>query len=56
MEVLRFLTTGLSTTEIAGELVISVNTVRSHVKRIYDKLDVHSRYQAVERAQELGLL
>jgi LuxR family maltose regulon positive regulatory protein len=56
LEVLQLLTTGLSTTEIAEELVISVNTVRSHVKNIYDKLDVHSRYQAVECAQELGLL
>jgi len=37
-------------------LVISVNTVRSHVKSIYAKLDVHSRYKALARAKELGLL
>jgi LuxR family maltose regulon positive regulatory protein len=42
--------------EMAEELVVSVNTVRSHVKNIYGKLDVHSRLEAVERARELGLL
>jgi LuxR family maltose regulon positive regulatory protein len=55
-EVLRLLTTHLSHAEMAEELVVSVNTVRSHVKRIYSKLDVHSRMEAVERARELGLL
>ena len=33
-----------------------VNTVRSHVKSIYGKLDVHSRMEAIARARELGLL
>lgn len=56
LEVLRFLTTGLSSTEIAQELFISVNTVRSHIKSIYGKLDVHRRRDAVQRARELGLL
>ena len=56
IEVLRLLTTSLSSTEIAEELVISVNTVRSHVKSIYAKLDVHSRYKALARAKELNLL
>jgi LuxR family maltose regulon positive regulatory protein len=55
-EVLRLLTTHLSHAEIAEDLVVSVNTVRSHVKSIYGKLDVHSRLEAVERARELGLL
>jgi LuxR family maltose regulon positive regulatory protein len=55
-EVLRLLTTHLSHAEMAEELVVSVNTVRSHVKNIYGKLDVHSRMEAVERATELGLL
>ena len=55
-EVLRLLTTHLSHAEMADELVVSVNTVRSHVKSIYSKLDVHSRMEAVERARELGLL
>jgi LuxR family maltose regulon positive regulatory protein len=55
-EVLRLLTTPLSHAEIAEELVLSVNTVRSHIKSIYNKLDVHSRMEAVQRATELGLL
>lgn len=55
-EVLRLLTTRLSTPEIADELVISVNTVRSHIKSIYSKLNVHRRMEAVQRAKELGLL
>jgi LuxR family maltose regulon positive regulatory protein len=55
-EVLRLLTTHLSHAEMAEELVVSLNTLRSHVKSIYSKLDVHSRMEAVERATELGLL
>ncbi|MBN1147856.1 MAG: AAA family ATPase [Anaerolineales bacterium] len=56
LHVLRYLASGLSTPEIADELVIAVSTVRSHVKRIYDKLGAHSRYEAVERARSLGLI
>ena len=55
-EVLRLLTTHLSHAEMAEELVVSVHTVRSHVKSIYSKLHAHSRMEAVERARELGLL
>ncbi len=53
---LRLLVTHLSSTEIAEQLVISANTVRSHIKSIYGKLDVHSRADAVQRARELKLL
>ena len=56
IEVLRLLTSHLSTPEIAQQLYVSVNTVRSHVKSIYDKLAVHSRQAAVVRARELNLL
>jgi LuxR family maltose regulon positive regulatory protein len=56
LEVLRLLTTHLSSTEIAQELFISVNTVRSHIKSIYGKLDVHRRQDAIQRARELELL
>ncbi|MGD9100941.1 MAG: LuxR C-terminal-related transcriptional regulator, partial [Anaerolineae bacterium] len=56
MELLRLLTTRLSSQEIAKELFISVNTVRSHTKNIYSKLDVHSRHAAIARAKELKLL
>ena len=56
LEVLRLLNTHLSTPEIAQELYISVNTVRSHIKNIYGKLNVNRRIAAVQRAEELGLL
>ncbi|HUV94069.1 MAG TPA: LuxR C-terminal-related transcriptional regulator [Anaerolineae bacterium] len=54
--VLRLLRTDLSSTGIAQVLHVSVNTVRSHQKSIYGKLDVHSRFEAIMRAEELGLL
>jgi DNA-binding NarL/FixJ family response regulator len=47
------LTTGASTQEIAHELVVSLDTVQSHVKHILRKLHVHSRAEAVTRAHEL---
>jgi LuxR family maltose regulon positive regulatory protein len=56
LEVLRLLRTPLSQREIGDRLTVSVNTIRTHVKHIYEKLDVHSRLGAVERAEELGLL
>jgi LuxR family maltose regulon positive regulatory protein len=55
LEVLRLLPTGLTAKELAEELIISVNTVRSHLKSIYAKLGVHSRHEAVARATELDL-
>jgi LuxR family maltose regulon positive regulatory protein len=55
-QVLRLLATNLTSPEIAQELVVSANTVRTHVRHIYDKLMVHSRYEAVQRARELDLL
>jgi LuxR family maltose regulon positive regulatory protein len=56
LEVLRLLVSDLSSTEIADVLFISANTVRSHIKNIYGKLNVHQRDAALERAKELGLL
>jgi LuxR family maltose regulon positive regulatory protein len=56
LEVLRMLPTHLSTTEIADELCVAPSTIRSHIKSIYNKLDVHSRTEAVDRAVELELL
>jgi LuxR family transcriptional regulator, maltose regulon positive regulatory protein len=56
LEVLQHLNSYLSTPEIAGQLVVSANTVRTHIKNIYGKLSVHGRSGAVRRARELGLL
>jgi LuxR family maltose regulon positive regulatory protein len=56
LEVLRLLNTSLSSAEMADELVVSVNTVRTHIRSIYSKLGVHSRYEAVDRARELKLI
>ena len=56
LEVLRLLSAGLSNPEIAEQLYIAVSTVRSHCKSIYGKLNVHKRWDAVHRAQELGLI
>lgn len=56
LEVLRLLAAGLSNPEIADELVVAVSTVRSHCKSIYGKLSVHSRWDAVQRGRELGLI
>jgi LuxR family maltose regulon positive regulatory protein len=54
--VLRYLPTLLSNEEIAGEMFVSVNTVKTHLKSIYRKLAVSQRRDAVRRARELRLL
>jgi LuxR family maltose regulon positive regulatory protein len=56
MDVLRLLPTHLTSPEIADELCIAVTTVRSHIKSIYGKLQVHSRGEAVEHAREIGVI
>jgi LuxR family transcriptional regulator, maltose regulon positive regulatory protein len=54
--VLRFLPTMMSNAEIAAEMFVSVNTVKTHLKHIYRKLDVSERRNAVLRARKLHLL
>ncbi|HEX4716947.1 MAG TPA: LuxR C-terminal-related transcriptional regulator [Thermoleophilaceae bacterium] len=54
--VLRFLPTMMSNTEIASEMFVSVNTVKTHLKHVYRKLDVADRRDAVRRGRELRLL
>jgi LuxR family transcriptional regulator, maltose regulon positive regulatory protein len=56
LRVLRYLSTNLQAPEIAGELFVSVNTIRTHMRHVYAKLDVHRRADAVQRARDLGLL
>jgi LuxR family maltose regulon positive regulatory protein len=56
LHVLRLLATDLDGPEIASQLVVSLNTMRTHTKSIYTKLGVNSRRAAVRRAEELQLL
>jgi LuxR family maltose regulon positive regulatory protein len=56
LDVLTLLKSDLSGPEIARELMVSLNTMRTHTKNIYSKLGVNSRRSAVSRAEELGLL
>jgi LuxR family maltose regulon positive regulatory protein len=56
LRVLRYLPTNLSRPEIAGELSVSLNTINTHLRRIYAKLGSDDRSAAVQRARELRLL
>jgi LuxR family transcriptional regulator, maltose regulon positive regulatory protein len=56
IRVLRYLPTHLSMPEIASELYVSLNTVRTHMRHLYTKLGTHRRAETVERARALGLL
>jgi LuxR family maltose regulon positive regulatory protein len=52
----RYLPTNLSAPEIANELYVSPNTVKTHMHHLYAKLGTHRRSEAVARARALGLL
>jgi DNA-binding CsgD family transcriptional regulator len=54
--VLRYLPTHMSAPEIAAELYLSANTVKTHLRHLYRKLGAHSRHEAVKRAQAIGPL
>jgi LuxR family maltose regulon positive regulatory protein len=56
LEVLQLMAHGLTNPEIAERLYLSPNTLKAHAQNIYQKLDVHSRVQAVNRGRRLGLL
>jgi len=55
LDVLRLLRSDLTGPDIARELLVSLNTLRTHTKHIYTKLGVNNRREAVSRAAELGL-
>ncbi|MBU2514119.1 LuxR C-terminal-related transcriptional regulator [bacterium] len=56
LEVLKLIADGCTNREIATQLFISLNTVKFHILRLYTKLDVHKRTQAVAKATSLGIL
>jgi LuxR family maltose regulon positive regulatory protein len=56
LQVLRLLAAGLSSREIAAELVVTVSTAKAHARHIFEKLDVHNRTQAAALARELHLV
>jgi len=56
LEVLRYLPTMLTASEIAAELYVSVNTIKAHTRSIYAKLGASRRQDAVVRAYRCGLL
>ena len=56
IEVLQLMAAGMSNQEIAEQLYVSVNTVKTHTSNIFQKLDVKRRTQAVEKAKQLQLI
>ena len=56
VRVVRYLPSNLRASDIAAELCVSTNTVRTHLRHIYAKLDAHDRAEAVARARQLRLL
>ena len=55
-EILEQMAKGLSNKEIADKLSVSENTVKTHTSRIFEKLDVNRRMQAIQKAKELGII
>jgi len=55
-EVLKLLSEGKSTQEVAADMCVSASTVRNHTQHILYKLNVHSRFAAINLGQKLGLI
>ncbi len=56
LEILNLIALGLSNREISARLFLALDTVKGHNRRIFDKLQVQRRTEAIARARELGLL
>lgn len=56
VEVLQLLAMGLSNQEIADKLFVSLNTIKTHISKIYQKLNAKRRTQAIQKARELALI
>ncbi len=56
LEVLELMASGYSNAEIGEKMFLSANTIKTHAARLFEKLDVKRRIQAIERAKQLGLL
>jgi LuxR family maltose regulon positive regulatory protein len=56
LEVLRLMAGGLSNSEIAVKLIVAESTVKKHINHLFDKLDVETRVQAINKARELKLI
>lgn len=56
LEVLELIAAGLSNNEIAERLFLSLNTIKTHGSKLFDKLEVNKRTQAVEAAKRLGII
>ncbi|MGE5682976.1 MAG: response regulator [Bacillota bacterium] len=55
-EILKMIVNGMSNEQISNELFISIQTIRNHIRHIYEKLQVHSKSQAVVKAIKLGII
>ncbi len=56
VEVLQLLSQGYSNQEIADKLFVSLNTIKTHIQKIYQKLNAKRRTQAIQKARELALI
>lgn len=56
LEVLELMAQGLSNQEIAEKLFVSLNTIKTHTSRLFEKMDVKRRTQAVEKAKRLNII
>lgn len=56
LEVLQLMSQGMSNQEIGASLFVSLNTVKTHAARIFEKLEVQRRTQAIEKAKKIGLI